>query len=60
MATTNKLVLIAIAGGDWWTDDYSLRPIGVLACPTIELSEVVSDTKHINEDNNDQDWVVVQ
>ncbi|RDL30998.1 Uncharacterized protein BP5553_09787 [Venustampulla echinocandica] len=47
-------------GGDWWTDDYSLRAVGVLACPKIEISEVVSETEHINEDNNDQDWVVVR
>ncbi|KAH6664686.1 hypothetical protein B0J14DRAFT_607502 [Halenospora varia] len=25
------------SGGDWWTDNYDLKPVGVLSCPTVEL-----------------------
>lgn len=44
-------------GGDWWTQDYCVKPIGVLECPKIVLGDaVVSD---LEADADGDEWVTV-
>ena len=49
---------ISLAGGDWWTDSYALRPIGVLECPSIEMLGTHQAPPAIASDEDD--WVVVR
>lgn len=52
---------MTIAGGDWWTDDYSLRAIGVLDCPVIETSEITTEpTGVVTTKSDDDEWVLVK
>ena len=52
-----KLITV-IAAGDWWTDEYNIKPIGVLECPSVLIeNEVVNGDK---ERQNDVEWVVIQ
>jgi hypothetical protein len=49
------------AGGDWWTDEYNVKPIGVLECPTvlIESEELVSEEGEEGV-KAEGEWVVVE
>ncbi|CAG8978605.1 hypothetical protein HYALB_00010966 [Hymenoscyphus albidus] len=48
-------------GGDWWTDDYSLRAIGVLDCPSIETSELAIEQPPIAKaQGGDEEWVLIK
>ncbi|KAH7327321.1 hypothetical protein BKA65DRAFT_539946 [Rhexocercosporidium sp. MPI-PUGE-AT-0058] len=47
--------------GDWWTDNYNVRPIGILAPPNISVSSSLalpSDSKNKSELEADE-WVLV-
>jgi hypothetical protein len=51
-------LIIVIAAGDWWTDEYNVKPIGVLECPSVLVeSEGVAGGK---ERQKDFEWVVLQ
>jgi hypothetical protein len=43
--------------GDWWTDDYTVKPIGVLDPPSLEVetSEAVGSERRLS-----QEWVLVK
>lgn len=51
-----KLITV-IAAGDWWTDEYNVKPIGVLECPSVlvETEGVTGD----KEKQKDFEWVVL-
>jgi hypothetical protein len=52
------MLTIVIAAGDWWTDEYNVKPIGVLEPPSvlIEAEEAVGEI----EAKKDIEWVVIQ
>jgi hypothetical protein len=52
------MLTIVIAAGDWWTDEYIVKPIGILESPSvlIEAKEVVGEI----EVKQDGEWVVLQ
>jgi hypothetical protein len=52
-----KLIAV-IAAGDWWTDEYNVKPIGVLECPSVmvETDGVTGD----KERQKDCEWVFLQ
>ncbi|KAI9739453.1 MAG: hypothetical protein M1818_005141 [Claussenomyces sp. TS43310] len=44
--------------GDWWTDDYNVKPIGVLTCPSISVAMEQGEDKVLRME--DGEWVVVR
>jgi hypothetical protein len=51
-------LIIVIAAGDWWTDEYNVKPIGILECPSVLIeNEGVNGDK---ERQKDFEWVVLQ
>jgi len=56
MANTDRN--LKTATGDWWTDEYNVKPVGVLECPIVlfETTEDVEDGK--SKESNE--WVVVR
>jgi hypothetical protein len=49
---------ISLAEGDWWTDDYKVKPIGILGCRSIlvETSEIQTPEE---EKNDEGQWVMI-
>ena len=47
-------------GGDWWTDNYNVKPIGVLECPRILVGvEEVLDEDEAKDGEEGSEWVMV-
>ncbi|RAL62972.1 hypothetical protein DID88_004059 [Monilinia fructigena] len=44
-------------GGDWWTDEYNLKPIGVLQCPSLKID--VRSVDVVSEEN-EEEWEIVE
>jgi hypothetical protein len=54
------MLTIYLAGGDWWTDNYALRPIGVLECPIVEMSEMPTRQEYLEMNKTEEDeWILV-
>ncbi len=56
----NMLILtlsFILVDGDWWTDEYKVKPIGVLEPPTLEVEtrEAIEYEKRAS-----QEWILVQ
>jgi len=47
------------AEGDRWTDDYNVKPIGVLECPTVvlEISKKPDDDE--SDKSDEHDWEII-
>ena len=48
-------------GGDWWTPNYNVKPIGVLECPRILVGkeEVLDEDKEKDGEERDE-WITVE
>jgi hypothetical protein len=49
-------------GGDWWTEDYNVRPIGVLECPRIlaGMEEALDEEEEKKDEEERGEWVTVE
>ena len=59
MGTGGDELTCVIATGQWWTDQYMVKPIGILEAPTVlaakeALAEIPEERAKM-----DEDWVVV-
>ncbi|KAF4633653.1 hypothetical protein G7Y89_g4462 [Cudoniella acicularis] len=48
------------SGGDWWTDNYDLKPVGILSCPqisTFSSPSLEDEPEHPRKDSGE--WVLV-
>jgi hypothetical protein len=54
------MLTVSSAGGDWWTDNYALRPIGVLECPTVEIFDMPRIQECLETTKREEDdWILV-
>ncbi|KAA8577103.1 hypothetical protein EYC84_007107 [Monilinia fructicola] len=44
-------------GGDWWTDEYNVKPIGILQCPTLKIDASSVD---VVSEGNEEEWEIVK
>lgn len=49
-----------LGGGDWWTDEYMLKPIGVLECPSVVFTTGGKEVVEEKEEKAERGWVVVR
>lgn len=50
-------MLTELAGGDWWTDEYNVKPIGILQCPTLKIDASSVD---VVSEGNEEEWEIVK
>lgn len=48
--------LTEIAGGDWWTDEYNVKPAGILKCPCLKMELTPVE---ITDEGSEEGWEVV-
>lgn len=48
-----------IVTGEWWTDEYMVRPIGVLECPMVSMITVVAAEQQEEKPKVKGEWVVI-
>ncbi|TGO22498.1 hypothetical protein BPAE_0165g00130 [Botrytis paeoniae] len=44
-------------GGDWWTDSYNVKPIGILECPSLKSEMKLID---VADESNEEGWEVIE
>lgn len=49
----------AIATGQWWTDQYMVKPIGILEAPTVSAAKEALAEALEEQAKMDENWVMV-